>query len=328
MDERLANIVHHVTGEADEDTMSAWSSMGGMRSPSEFGISSLPRRGGSPFGLNASSFSRGPLFELDSNMRVEENVSEGIFGGVGHGTDNVRNAGDDSHHRLQKESLHVEGGLRDAENDASRVGVGLSTSEKDGDAQLQVDHDAITDDEDPSKQAGGISPRSDRDGTAPQRKSSLDDIDLGVPRAGKILDVCPKPENEEVQAAGVNVGAGKDAMKDVQNQPMPADGQSPPRKSNQDDQSNGSDSVPDSARVDTVSKLGSPTHASLEAGKGRDERELHAFSAQDDSVVSGDSGAKYIARQRWMWAFGRVCQLIRRRKRKQFEIMSDRATDR
>lgn len=37
---------------------------------------------------------------------------------------------------------------------------------------------------------------------------------------------------------------------------------------------------------------------------------------------------RYIARQRWVWAIGRVCQLVRRRKRKQFEIMSQRATDR
>lgn len=38
--------------------------------------------------------------------------------------------------------------------------------------------------------------------------------------------------------------------------------------------------------------------------------------------------ARLIARQRWIWAFGRICQLVRRRKRKQFEIMSQRATDR
>lgn len=37
---------------------------------------------------------------------------------------------------------------------------------------------------------------------------------------------------------------------------------------------------------------------------------------------------RYIARQRWIWALDRVCQLVRRRKRKQFEIMSQRATDR
>ncbi|CAM9677874.1 unnamed protein product, partial [Choristocarpus tenellus] len=33
------------------------------------------------------------------------------------------------------------------------------------------------------------------------------------------------------------------------------------------------------------------------------------------------------ARSRWLWAYGRVCDLLHRRKRKDFEIMSQRATD-
>lgn len=44
--------------------------------------------------------------------------------------------------------------------------------------------------------------------------------------------------------------------------------------------------------------------------------------------IGSSSDSRFIARQRWLWAFGRVCQLIRRRKRKQFEIMNQRATDR
>ena len=35
MEARLANIVHHMTGEADEDTMSAWGSVGSAGTPAE-----------------------------------------------------------------------------------------------------------------------------------------------------------------------------------------------------------------------------------------------------------------------------------------------------
>ena len=69
----------------------------------------------------------------------------------------------------------------------------------------------------------------------------------------------------------------------------------------------------------------------------------HLSSASSDSCFCTKHGAicrlcvpvscltfltRYVARQRWIWAYGRVCQLVRRRKRKQFEIMSQRATDR
>lgn len=47
-----------------------------------------------------------------------------------------------------------------------------------------------------------------------------------------------------------------------------------------------------------------------------------------DSIASAALDARYLARKRWIWAIGRVCQLLRRRKRQEFEIMSQRATDR
>lgn len=47
-----------------------------------------------------------------------------------------------------------------------------------------------------------------------------------------------------------------------------------------------------------------------------------------NSIASTAVDARYLAKKRWLWAIGRVCQLLRRRKRQEFEIMSQRATDR
>lgn len=75
MESRLANIVHHISGEADEDTMSAWESLnggggvgaGGLGSPSEMGPAfSLRRR--SSFGQQMASFSEDPLVGLGSDQ--------------------------------------------------------------------------------------------------------------------------------------------------------------------------------------------------------------------------------------------------------------------
>lgn len=63
MESRLANIVHHMSGEADEDTMSAWGSLNsGLCSPAELGAAQSMRRRSS-FGMQMSSFSEefGPL---------------------------------------------------------------------------------------------------------------------------------------------------------------------------------------------------------------------------------------------------------------------------
>lgn len=63
MEARLANIVHHVTGEADEDTMSAWGSLG-PASPG--GDSSVTcRRSSFGHGLHTASFHDDRLLELD-----------------------------------------------------------------------------------------------------------------------------------------------------------------------------------------------------------------------------------------------------------------------
>lgn len=64
MEARLANIVHHMTGEADEESMSAWESYGSC-SPAEPAPSGAQRR--SSFGPQVTSFDREPLLELEES---------------------------------------------------------------------------------------------------------------------------------------------------------------------------------------------------------------------------------------------------------------------
>lgn len=103
------------------------------------------------------------------------------------------------------------------------------------------------------------------------------------------------------------------------------------RRSNQDDESEGSTGKLTRARKGVlISEPKTPdtdrqdSNHILDANRDDESKE---FELQG-SISSGGSDVKYVARQRWIWAFGRVCQLIRRRKRKSFEIMSQRATDR
>lgn len=62
----MENIVHHMTGEADEDTMSEWSSLRSSGSPSDLGSSVARSR--NPFGGQMSPLNEVQLVHPDANV--------------------------------------------------------------------------------------------------------------------------------------------------------------------------------------------------------------------------------------------------------------------
>lgn len=270
MEARLANIVHHVTGEADEDTMSAW---GSINPGSPLGDNSVARRRGSfALGLQGSSFSGGSRFELD---------------GIG-----------EDHPASEKR------GLDTLTSQIVAVVPKVLAAAKAADEPAEKS-------EEREKLAGS---ESNETVTASADATSAD-----VPGANN-EEIVPEEENQVTTEP---------------NEGVPAT--SVRRRSNQEDQSQGSEVNSLEENEDSISPgdcavphrtprlsdddagfFNQPMDAA-KTGKGQIDLEESIGSASD---------WRYIARQRWLWAFGRVCHLIRRRKRKQLEIMTQRATDR
>lgn len=72
MEARLANIVHHMTGEADEESMSAWESLGSQSPCQPKPPAAVSRRRSSSSGLPFTPLQRDPLFELDETGILAE----------------------------------------------------------------------------------------------------------------------------------------------------------------------------------------------------------------------------------------------------------------
>ncbi|CAM9905079.1 unnamed protein product, partial [Sphacelaria rigidula] len=266
MEVRLANIVHHVTGEADEDTMSAWGSLG-TASP----VGDAPparRRSSFALGLQGAAFSEGPIFELD---------------GIG-------------------------------EESPEKHEPALATLA----AQLAAQASAVV--------RNGVTDEKVR---TPTESEPL----------GETKGDAPMMRSKDIASAHVPQHTTDQPVVRHRETVLPLS--SGRRRSNQDDQSQGSGRNernaeqkeegglrPDDTGVsnkaarlsdDDAGFFNVPAHAAEPGAEGEIELEESIGSAAD---------VHYIARQRWLWAFGRVCNLIRRRKRKQLEIMSQRATDR
>ncbi|CAM9424792.1 unnamed protein product, partial [Scytosiphon promiscuus] len=291
VESRLANIVHHMSGEADEDTMSAWGSLGGgLASPAELGPS-LPLRRRSSFGMHMSSFSEEPFLEPPVG-RTSLN---------GEGAD-VARSGDQG-----KNDLGTFGSVVDRTKEKATGGgtEALTAGQSDLSSSDRNPNNAATrrPASETAEERTAVPPAVDRQGSD---GVSSNPPDSGDERAKKAL-------------------ASLEGTKVLQ----------PRRRSNQDDQSDGLNSKINSARSGEDERDPRTSMSEIDSVHGEEtasnaegsEYPLTALIVEG-SVESGGSDARYIARQRWIWAFGRVCQLVRRRKRKQFEIMSQRATDR
>lgn len=101
--------------------------------------------------------------------------------------------------------------------------------------------------------------------------------------------------------------------------------------------SNNSNNAPDSRGRKSESSSTANSDGKRDANSSSSGQSGHAgFKASAPhlgtpaAVVASSTldSSRDVARRRWVWAYGRVCHLLRRRKRKQFEIMSQRATDR
>lgn len=322
MEARLANIVHHMTGEADEDTMSAWGSLEGVGSPAD-----LSRRRNS-FGLQMTSFSEGPFEDVDdsrstglsqlvSKVTAEETailgkkVGTGIFEGtVGRETvqvDEDMGAGD-----IAGEDTTAAGGIQPED-----AVIAADNEDDEPPVAVRAPATVVAAAEPSIANAEGSGETARKEDKA--AKQNL----------GEVENKSVKPKTDEV--AKRNSRADEEALVEVPRQkthPRPQlqlRSANYPRKSNQDDQTDGSSRGPHSAREDESFR--SSDVESIHQTKQAEEEESQTLGMQA-SVTSGGSDARYVARQRWIWAFWRVCQLLRRKKRKQFEIMSQRATDR
>lgn len=293
----MANIVHHITGEADEDTMSAWSSLaggggGGAGSPTELGTAPSLRRRGS-FGMQMASCSEEPPFDFrNDKISLDEELA------------NVGRGGDESEdvvtsfggvvERAKDVALKNEGGGRgEVERAAVLTVPGNSSSAQ---ATLQ-----------PTVVAAGPSasemPETTDEHQHPSEAKDLSSIssptDAGSPR-------------EEDRELPTGLVSGGEETNDLHPER---------RRSNQDDQSDGSNSKLNTARAEeggndvmVVSKQASPVDGEIVLGEeveGPGERNdfvMTAFSPQP-SLDSGVLDSRYVrnATKRFCGKHASVC---------------------
>lgn len=296
MEARLANIVHHMTGEADEDTMSAWGSLGSAGTPAEHVPSPGCRR--SFIATQAPDFGVTPVEPVELRGKNDtggsgESVNDDLTTGeVDIGDQVVPRGGDGRKQGGAGTPLVDDGDMR-----ASRLRAELDTA----DGNMRQGDGAVVNGVVDSGDA--VVGRDKTEGESPPATHEL--------------------EGTSSKQNGANPSGGNGASADNTVVIAPEE---PRRGNNQDDQSDDSNSKTGSARGDVIV---------FETNNIADEN-LHLANRADqpraldlqESITSGGSDARHVARLRWIWAFGRVCQLIRRRKRKKFEVMSQRATDR
>lgn len=196
-----------MSGEADEDTMSAWSSLnggggsgsgGGLASPGEIGPALSVRRRSS-FGMQMASFSEDPLQELQSNqLTLDAELAAVGLAAVARGNTESDGIGDTFGDVVSRAKDAERGGRADAEEAA---------------------------------------------GTAPTQTS----IPIGRPAESSAAGTVPSgveplsPSEPASQGEGTSSAAGEIVTEIVANTTHgPTEGR---RRSNQDDQSNDSDSA-------------------------------------------------------------------------------------
>lgn len=206
MEARLANMVHHMSGEADEDTMSAWSSLGGsgggLASPGEIGPAlSLRRR--SSFGMQMASFSENPLQEQPiDHLTLDAELAE-----VGRGSTESDTIGGGTFGAVVERAKEGRGGgvgKDEAGTVSARASIGIGGAAETAAAGISAQIDG-----------GGAVPSGDNSGVEPS-----------------------SPEREKGQGEGPSAAAVETAA--ITTHHGSTEGR---RRSNQDDQSNHNDSA-------------------------------------------------------------------------------------
>ena len=296
MEARLANIVHHMTGEADEDTMSAWGSLGSAGTPAEHVPSPGYRR--SFLATQAPDVGVTPVEPVELHGKNDtggsgESVNDDLtIGEVDIGNQVVPRGGSGRKQGGAGTSLVDNGDIR-----VSRLQAELDTA--DGDMR-QGDGAVVN----------GVVNSGDA-------VVGRDKMEGESPPGSKDFEGTSSTHNGAIPSGGNGASADNGVV---------ASPEEPRRGSNQDDQSDGSNSRPSSARGDAI--VFETNNIADESLHLTNRTNQPRFLGLQESITSGGSDARHVARLRWIWAFGRVCQLIRRRKRKKFEVMSQRATDR
>lgn len=212
-----------MSGEADEDTMSAWSSLnggggsgsynggGGLGSPGEI-CPALSLRRRSSFGMQMASFSENPLQELQSDQVTLESE----LAAVGRGSARSDRSGDTFRDVVER-TKGVQGGGGGGEGTGTAPTPGESTP---------IGGAAETE-----SVAAGSSAQIDGDGTVPSGDKRGIDVEPSSPSLPSPL--APKESRGErpPPAADKSVATGMNG---------PMEGR---RRSNQDDQSSDSDSA-------------------------------------------------------------------------------------
>lgn len=275
-----------MSGEADEDTMSAWSSLnggggsgsggGGLGSPGEIG-SALSLRRRSSLGMQMASFSENPLQELQGDQTtLDSELAEVGRGSVVAG-DGIADAFGDIVERVKEARRREEG--EGGEGETGREGGGRAPSTRRGSfpvgGALEIETGAVV----AAAAAGSIS-QIDGNGTVPSAGNS----GAGVPSAGesKIGSAVSKlsssppasasasgaePSKREVPFSSSSPAAAEAVAATAANTTNdPTEGR---RRSNQDDQSNDSDVDKDSARgADSTITGGSVEGVGEDASRG------------------------------------------------------------
>eukprot|EP00752_Nemacystus_decipiens_P012539 g11107.t1 len=349
---RLANIVHHMSGEADEDTMSAWSSLnggvgsgsgGGLGSPGEI-TPALSLRRRSSMGMQMASFSEDPVQELQGGQSTLDSelaevgrgsvvaASDGIGDVFGHIVERVKEA------QIRQQDMNGEGSGEAGEEKRLAEEGEVASSPRGDNIPIEGAAEKGTVEPGNSSQPDGhgTGPIVDRGGVPSSDEGGdiVQEMELSPPPTSSSPSRSPSPSvpkrsQGEERSEEPSRGHSPTTVETIPAAPVPKTTNGPRdgttrRRSNQDDQSSDIDS--DSVRGADSSVTGGSGQEE-EASRGGGSENLTSVTLRG-SVESTGSDSRYIARQRWIWAFGRVCHLLRRRKRKQFEIMSQRATDR
>lgn len=277
-----------MSGEADEDTMSAWGSLGGggggLGSPSELGPPlSLRRR--SSFGMHMSSFSEDPLHEHPVDGATLESELAGVGRGGDQGDDDLGTFGG----VVNRAKEVGPGGGRDAPT-ADETGQSSTNGNDTGELHGAQDKGSAAVTAGPKEEKGqglaGMVPKEPKD--AAVREPVADG------NGSNSLTNVLADSSEERRSKALADTEGINTLQ-------------PRRRSNQDDQSDGFNSKANSARSgedEADAGRGMPNVDSSVDGAGvngeeRDGRgegseyPLVALTAEE-SVASGGSDARYV----------------------------------
>ena len=274
-----------MSGEADEDTMSAWSSLnGGLGSPGEIGPALAFRRRSS-FGMQMSSFSENPPQELQPDqLTLESELAEVGRGGVegDRASDRIMTMTGDTFRGVVERATEAEAerqrsGGREAAPAGPTPGESIPTGDTAETAPVASGSSAQIDG------GGTVPPTGDRSSVDVETSPSLS-LSPSPPPSPSLSP--PEPDNSQAEA--------KRPLEPVATMANgPTEGR---RRSNQDDQSNDDDSDNDkkeSARGADSSLTAEEEAEEASRGAGSEYTPPVNVQAQG-SVESGGSDARCV----------------------------------